>query len=137
MRKIRSIAERFWDKVSPEPNSGCWLWTGGLANGYAVIQRGKRGEGLIKAHRLALTLSGVNVPDDLLVCHSCDVPLCVNPAHLYVGTQSDNMRDSHRRKRRDYSKLPRGDDHWLRRGEDTRKMPAGDQHYTRRRMCVS
>lgn len=81
----------------PEPNSGCWLWTGNV-NGWGY---GRLGHQRVErqAHRLSfLTFKG-DIPDDLIVLHSCDVPCCVNPDHLRLGTHGDNVQDSVARNR--------------------------------------
>ena len=85
------IAARFWAKV--QKGDGCWEWQG---------SRQKRGYGLFrikgrlhKAHRAALMVSGVEVPDDLCVLHSCDNPPCCNPAHLRLGTKGENNTERH------------------------------------------
>lgn len=80
----------------PEPNSGCWLWLRGLAGGrhgstYPVwIWEGRRRQ----VSHLALEAKGVEVPKGFEGCHRCDTPLCVNPDHLFVGTQKDNVLDA-------------------------------------------
>lgn len=93
-----SIKERFMRHVSPEPNSGCWLWTSlGDGRGYGKFSlQGKRR----RAHRVAYDLFVGPIPDDAHVLHHCDVPCCVNPAHLWVGTHTDNMRDCCRKGRK-------------------------------------
>lgn len=74
-------------------NLTCELWTGPtFANGYG--QRGGRG-----AHRVAYEQAHGAIPAGFVVRHTCDNKLCVNPAHLLVGTQADNMRDKCERKR--------------------------------------
>ena len=82
----------FMQKVSPEPNSGCWLWTGSInSSGYGIYYRNSKKDA---AHRASWRLFNGDFRQDLLVCHKCDVPGCVNPNHLFLGTHTDNMRDA-------------------------------------------
>ncbi len=83
--------QRFMDKVIPEPNSGCWLWIGASRpRGYAECWAFGRRE---QAHRAAYREFVGEIPAELVVRHKCDVACCVNPAHLEVGTQADNIAD--------------------------------------------
>lgn len=96
-----SLAERFHQNYEPVPEAGCWIWTGSIAqSGHGKIQHGPRGLAKFwSAHRLSWILHRGQIPRDKQVNHHCDVPGCVNPNHLYLGTQSDNMQDRDRRKR--------------------------------------
>jgi len=86
-----------WDRIIPEPNSGCWLWM--LAdNGNGYGQMTYR-QAHYLAHKFAYEAFREKVPTGLEICHKCDVRSCLNPDHMYVGTGKDNMRDAARRGR--------------------------------------
>ena len=82
----------FWERVAK--SDGCWEWTRGKnRGGYGKFRtRGRHGK-FHRAHRAAWELTNGPIPDGLCVCHRCDNPPCCNPAHLFLGTQAENLRD--------------------------------------------
>ena len=89
---VRPVAERFWEKVDKSGGpDACWLWRARRnALGYGTLKVQER---TILAHRIAYELHYGSIPDGALVCHHCDNPPCVNPAHLWTGTNRDNTED--------------------------------------------
>lgn len=93
----RSLETRFWAKV--DKTDGCWLWTGSRDHkGYGRLNVDRKP---VAAHRLLILLTTGEMPAaGQVVCHHCDTPACVRPDHLFVGTQSDNIRDMYAKGRR-------------------------------------
>jgi hypothetical protein len=107
-----TLKERFDQKWTPEPNSGCWLWcakseTAGY--GYFRLSRARA----VTANRMAWLLYRGEIPAGLWVLHKCDVRSCVNPDHLYVGTPTQNSVDRYARGPRRKLKMTCGQGHEL------------------------
>ncbi len=104
-RRNSTIAE-FWAKV--DKTGECWLWAGGRdRDGYGKARFHNRGW---RAHRIAWELTfGPIPPETPRVLHRCDLPACVNPSHLWLGTDDDNMKDKVRKGRQS-----KGDTHYTR-----------------------
>lgn len=89
-----TLQERFNQKYEIDPKTGCWLWTKTVTNGgYGIIGVGGLRGSMRPAHRVSWCLFHGDIPDGLHVLHRCDVPSCVNPDHLFLGTHQDNMND--------------------------------------------
>lgn len=111
-----------WERFIPEPNSGCWLWLGSsvraLSQARAILICSMPCGAQNVVNRLMWMCLHGPIPDSLFVLHTCDTGLCINPDHLYLGDQAQNMRDVSNRERhhRRGSALPRG----------VRQLPSGN-----------
>lgn len=122
MLRPETRINRFWSKVEKTPV--CWLYHGSKAHfGYGVLFFGKEGRE-VRAHRFAWELLRGPIPAGLWVLHRCDVPSCVNPDHLFLGTAKDNTADMIRKGR---ANVPRGSRH----GSVTKPwaIPRGAAHW--------
>ena len=98
-----SLSREFWDRV--DKTGDCWEWTAGKhSKGYGVAWNGDKVE---LAHRIVYRSEIGEIDEGMCVCHKCDNPGCVNPQHLFLGTNDDNMRDRDRKGR-----VAHGDTHY-------------------------
>lgn len=107
LSRTLSDAERLEALVMPVPWTGCWIWMGGVAKrghpyGHFWCRKTKqRGS----AHRASWEIYRGEIPVGIHVLHKCDVPQCVNPDHLFLGTHSENILDCSRKGRMPQKKL--------------------------------
>lgn len=95
----RSLAERFWAQTEKRGRKVCWEWRGAVTpTGYGKLQ-GRRPGSIVYAHRVCWSLHHRSISSGVSVLHRCDNPRCVNPAHLFIGSHKDNMRDMSRKGR--------------------------------------
>lgn len=103
-----SIVRRFLGKF--EMTDGCWIWKGSTsgATGYGRIAnyKGKRATAVYLAHRFSFEFFNGPIPEGHCVCHKCDNPQCVNPAHLFAGTIGENNQDMHAKGRNNQQPQP-------------------------------
>lgn len=106
------VIQRFFSFVSIPSLTDCWLWQGVVTTqnkryGRFTLNRQKH-----LAHRISWVMwNKQDIPEDMFVLHRCDIPSCVNPAHLFLGTLSDNALDRES-KGRGHKCSPKGEDHW-------------------------
>lgn len=116
------VIERILARGTPEPNTGCLLWTGYVnAKGYGVVHVGGR---TLLAHRVVAGLA--DAPASIVSRHSCDQPGCIEPRHVTPGTVADNVADMHARGR---ARKARGESHPRRTHPEL--WPSGDRHWSR------
>jgi len=112
---LAKLLTRFWSKVDRRGPDECWLWQGTIGScspntplrygEFGVCANG--GQLSYRAHRLSWMLANGQIPNDKIIMHKCDVPLCVNPFHLQLGTPLENARDRDSKQR-----CPEGEDHY-------------------------
>src|SRR5689334_17638258 len=85
------VLKRFWVKVEKRRNDECWPWLGAITHdGYGRFGFSRN---QVMAHRMSFRVNVGEIPRGLCVCHHCDNPICVNPDHLWLGTNWDNQLD--------------------------------------------
>lgn len=94
----KTHAEKFWEKVDVRDKDDCWIWQGRInEKGYGRLQVGSVQK---YSHRYAWELSNnQEIPNGKIIMHLCDTPLCCNPNHLSIGTQTENIADMNAKKR--------------------------------------
>jgi hypothetical protein len=108
LRPMRPASERFWSKVDRRGPDECWPWLSAkLKAGYGKMWVGRKrtpDRRMVLAHRFSYELAKGAIPEGMLVCHRCDNPSCVNPAHLFLGDDKANTADMWAKGRGDFAR---------------------------------
>lgn len=107
-KRLGTIEERLLEYVNKTDT--CWLWVGYKGHyGYGKItnEQGKQ----VRAHRYMYEKYKGKIPEGMKILHKCDVTACVNPDHLFLGTQKDNVKDMMDKNRGGYKSF-HGEKHW-------------------------
>jgi hypothetical protein len=97
LESLAALAAWFWRHAIQTDD--CWRWKNTRTYGRIYLGGGKRRPLQVSPHRIAWMLTAGSIPDGLVVCHHCDMPSCIRPAHLFLGTQGENVRDAARKGR--------------------------------------
>lgn len=110
--EVDGLKKSIESKHIPVTESGCWIWTGAQGAYGGLSQRGRH----IDAHRASWIVHKGDIPDGMRICHKCDVPLCINPEHLFMATAKENsvdmVRKGRHKKPSNYENVKRGEIHW-------------------------
>jgi hypothetical protein len=118
--RLERCAARFWSRVERKSADECWVWTGSLT-GKPGLKYGNfwiHPFGTLRVHRVSWELANGPIPSGMFVCHKCDNSKCCNPAHLFLGTASDNNEDMYAKNRRISQKSAKRDGDFARGGEN-------------------
>jgi len=101
------MKDRLLSRVRKQQDSGCWIWQGatkGMGYGYLTVgSRVDNSRRTALAHRESYAAFVGEIPKGMYVCHHCDIPACINPDHLFIGTNQDNVDDREMKGRNDTS----------------------------------
>jgi hypothetical protein len=105
----KPLEQRFWAQVNKRGPSECWEWSGHKSHGYGYISVGNKSNGTrkeLRANRVCWEFDSITpIPAGKVVMHLCDNRACVNPSHLQLGTQSENLKDAFRKGRHSAPRL--------------------------------
>jgi len=142
LEHLRTYEKRFWRNVDKDDEDECWDWNMSLdIGGYGIMTFRRPWEGgktsSMKAHRYSWLIHNGLIPEGILVLHTCDIPACCNPNHLFLGTTQDNIDDKVRKGNARGNSIPRTPEQRKAIGDKARGRPRTEESKAKQKATIA